>query len=151
EALLFPEVSTLGDDREFLHYTAEHNAQHLLQALDAVALHRRHAPDAVEVIAVPLTLEPPTRAAAWRTPVTLSFPAVRWAHGEDAQLAFVPALGIEVVAPTPEDLERLLPAHVRAALFRTKAAHSLGTLALLQRCRSLRGEPLTVTARVQTP
>lgn len=150
EPLLFPEVSTLGDDREFLHIAAEHNAQRLSEIVVAVNLHRRHAPETLDTSEVMLTLEPHTRSPAWRTPVTLTFPFVRWEQS-GACIAFVPPLGIEVVAPTPLDLERMLPTHVRAALVRTKAAQSLGELARLQRCREVTVESLTVPAKLKTP
>jgi hypothetical protein len=143
-------VSTLGDDREFLHLATEHNAQRLSEIVLAVNLHHRHATDALDISAVALTLEPPTRRAAWRSPVALTFPLVRWTQG-NACIAFGPPLGIEVVAPSAEDLERMLAAHVRAALVRTKAAQSLGALARVQRCREVSVEGLTVPAKRKTP
>lgn len=150
EPLLFPEVSTLGDDREFLHLATGHNAERLCEVVLAVHLHQRHAPEAIETSSVTLTLNPATRSAVWRQPVTLTFPVVRWRHADDA-VAFVPALGIEVVAPSAEELERLLPEHLTAALMRTRATHSLGKLAQLQRSQQLHVEPLSITANLKTP
>src|SRR5262245_39875889 len=82
EPLLFSAVPTLGDDREFLHLATEHNAQQLSEIVLAVNLHHRHAPESLDTSGVALILEPATRSAAWRTPVALTFPLVRWTQGD---------------------------------------------------------------------
>src|SRR5262245_15451232 len=94
-ALLFPEFSSLGGSvREAAGAVAAHARQVL--AAEAVAFHsRRRGPCPVEVGEVSLTLDRPPRSVAWREPVELRLPVVRWAHGQEAFLAFIPALDIE--------------------------------------------------------
>src|SRR5207244_7328363 len=56
---------------------------------------------------------------------------------------------IEVLAATAENLDAILPAHVRAALLRARAATSLERLVWLQRCQAVRVDavPFPVTIR----
>ena len=49
------------------------------------------------------------------------FTSLEWNHADEAHVAFVPALGIEVAATKPEELDKLIPEHIRFALRRTKA------------------------------
>jgi ATP-dependent Clp protease ATP-binding subunit ClpA len=150
EALFFPEVSCYGDAPDALLAALRTNARRLAESSPTLQLHCRHAGELPEVAAVTVVLDPPPRSAAWREPVTLTFHAVRWVHGE-AHVAFVPALGIEVVAGKPEELEPRLAGHLRAALLRSEAATSLGRLVWLQRGQTVQVESLTFTATLKTP
>ena len=150
EALFFPEVSCLGDDREGLRHALTRNARHIVRALPAVELYRRHQSGPVEVSELRLTLDAPARSAAWREPVELVLPLLTWTHGTDSFLACVPALDIEVIAATPAERERLLPEHVRAALLRGKRL-ALAPLVRLQRCQKLESVALTFTVSLPTP
>ncbi len=151
EALLFPAVSRYGSRPERLREALEGNVRRIVAALPPGEVYRRRPPGLVEAGAVSLTLEPPPRSLAWREPVELTFPVVRWSHGGEAHLAYVPALGIEVLAARPEDLDTLLPAHIRAALLRTRAAISLRQLVWLQRGQALRVETRTIIVPVRSP
>jgi ATP-dependent Clp protease ATP-binding subunit ClpA len=150
EVLFFPEVSCLADDRATLRQALRHNAQHIVCALPPVELYRRHQAGPIEVAELRLTLAAPPRSAAWREPVELLLPLLKWAHGTDSFLARVPVLGIEVMAGSALELKLLLPEHVRAALLRGKRMR-LDHLVRLQRCRKLEIEPLTFTAALPTP
>ena len=95
-----------------------------------------------------LALEPPTGSVLWREPLPLTFPVLRWRHGADAELAYVPALGITVVAGRQEELDRRLPHEIRAALARLQSVPTLDHLAMLQRATRLRVEPLIVNVEI---
>ena len=151
EAFLFPEVSRYGSRPERLREALEHNVRRAVAALPPGEVYRRRPPGPVTAGSVTLSLDPPRRSFVWREPVELTFSIVRWSHGEEAHLAYVPALGIEVLADRPEDLDTLLPAHIRAALMRTRAAASLRPLVWLQRGRLLRVENVTVSVDVRSP
>ncbi len=150
EALFFPEVSCLGDDPDELCLALEASARHIARELSTAELWRRHPGGAPEVGELRLVLPAPARSAAWREPAELVLPVVRWSHGADAFLAFVPALHIEVVAATPQERECLLPLHARAAILRGKRM-TLAHLVRLQRCRQLDAVPLTFGVRLPTP
>ncbi len=150
EVLFFPECSSLGEAPAPLLATLARHAETLLRLQPAAVLHRRRVPGPFSIGSVRITLPPPPRSSSWREPIALTFPLVRWAHANDAHLAYVPALGIEVVAPTAEDLERMLPEHVRTAILRHQA-NALHRLVWLTRCRELRTEPLSATVDLPTP
>ena len=150
EALFFPEVSCFGDKLDRLLRALKKNARRLAEADDVQVLYRRHLGGSPISDRLTITLEPP-RGVAWRKPVTLTFPFVRWAHGEDAHIAFIPALGVEVVAEDAEELQRVLLDQVRFALMRLRKIGSLEPLLWLQRCQDLRLEEISYTATVLSP
>ena len=150
EALFYPEVSCLGDDPQRLIKALAANARLLLAACPAGELYRRRGPRDVEAAVIDVVIDPPAHSVAWREPVVLGFPVVRWAHGEDAWLAFVPALGVEVVAGTLEDRERMLPRHIEIAVLRNRA-RALHRLAWLARASSLRLEAVPFTVELPSP
>jgi ATP-dependent Clp protease ATP-binding subunit ClpC len=150
EALFFPEVSCLGDDRDELCLALEVNAAHIVRALPPLDLYRRHQTGLPEVVELRLTLDAPARSVSWREPVELTLPVLKWAHGTDNFLVHVPALDIEIVAPTLDERERLLPLHVRAALLRRKRMR-LADLVRLQRCRKLEIILLSFSVKLPTP
>jgi hypothetical protein len=76
EALLYPEVLCLGDDRDELCLALEANARHLVCALPPLDLYRRHQTGPVEIAELPLTLDAPARSASWREPVELTLPVL---------------------------------------------------------------------------
>jgi ATP-dependent Clp protease ATP-binding subunit ClpA len=151
EALLFPEVLRFGDNPRRPRESLTANVTRIVEALPPLEQHRRRAAGKPEVREVELLAEPPARSAAWRSPITLKFPAVCWRHGEAAWLAFVPALGIEVIARDQAQLDELLPRHLRAALMRARAIASLRELVWLQRCRALRVDQYSFTANLPSP
>src|SRR5262245_61756161 len=150
EALFFHEVSTLGDNKDALLGALRVNARHVLQSLSPLELFRRHQAGTPEVRTLTLSLDPPGCAVAWREPLELTVPVVHWAHGTDALVAYVPALGIEVVAPSAEEMEERLPRHVRAALLRGKHL-SLARLLRFQRAGALELETVECPVYLPTP
>ena len=98
-----------------------------------------------------LHLDPPLKSLAWREPVRLTFSAICWSHGEDAAIAYIPALGIEVPARNLTELHKLIPTHIKAHLLRTKTASSLERLTWLQRSRMIILNESSLTAFIRTP
>ena len=70
---------------------------------------------------------------------------------EDAAIAYIPALGIEILAKTLTELREVVPAHIKAHLLRTKAASSLERLIWLQRSRMIILNESSLTAFIRTP
>jgi ATP-dependent Clp protease ATP-binding subunit ClpA len=151
EGLLFPEVCCLDAREPRVRVTLRDAVKHVVEEMPPVELHRRAVAGEPAVGEVTVELEPPARSVAWAEPVTLRFHVVRWRHGEDAFVAFVPALGIEVAAAKEDELDRLVPEHVRFALRREKVAGSLYRLALLGRTREVRLEPIELGVTVKDP
>src|SRR5712692_10591061 len=151
EALFFPDVSRYGADAPRLHGALRSYAQKTVEDLALLDLHRWHVADTPALDEVTLTLNPPPRSVAWRRPVSLRLPLVRWRHGDAAHIAFVPALGIEVIAETPEDLEQRTLQHIQAELVRSKTVASLARMVWLQRSRTLRIDDLSFTAGIRSP
>ncbi len=151
EALGFPEISRLAVDPNRLRRALQRNVRRIVEAAPTAGLLRRHVGGQPTVAGVDLTLEPPTGSILWREPLQLHFPVLRWSHGTDAEIAFVPALGIEVLAAKAEELDERLPREIRAALSRLGQAASLRGLAELQRVRRVRVERLTVSVQIRSP
>src|SRR5687767_12592174 len=118
EALHFPELLALHAKPERLRAVVRGLAKQILQDAPALDVHRRvgtGGAGAVAVSQVLVPLAPPRASAAWSEPVTLRLDVLRWRHGEEAWVAYVPALGIQVVAAREDALDDLVPKHVRAA------------------------------------
>jgi hypothetical protein len=58
---------------------------------------------------------------AWTQPLACSFDYVWWQHGDEAAIAYFPALEIEVVARGYKELLATAPEHLRGALRRSAA------------------------------
>jgi ATP-dependent Clp protease ATP-binding subunit ClpA len=149
EALGFPEVTRLGSKASRLRSHLEANLKALLEAAPLESLHRRHLAGPPTVGSVSLTVEPPRSSILQRTALTLSFPTLRWSHA-DAELAYVPALGIEVIAARPQDLDERVPREIRAALARRPTPLTLRDLVALQRCEKVTVERRTVRVRLRS-
>src|SRR3954470_8104803 len=98
EALGFPEVSRLAVDVNRLRRALLRNVRRIVEAAPTASLLRRQVGGEPAASGVDLALEPATGSVLWREPLALRFPVLRWSHGTDAEIAFVPALGIEVLA-----------------------------------------------------
>ncbi|MCI0486711.1 MAG: AAA family ATPase [Blastocatellia bacterium] len=151
EALFFPEVSRYGDDPHKLREALKNNAVKIIEDSPVLALHARRNSALPEIASCELLIDPPSPGIAWRKPVSLGFDILHWRHGDEALIAYVPALGIEVIAKNLEELETIVPAQIRAHLLRTKAASSLGGLVRLQRSRMILLDQCRLTTTIQTP
>ncbi len=162
EALLFPEIRCLGANVDSLSRKIESLTSRLVKRLAPQELHRRRIPRGAEVGSAELTLTPAVRSVAWQEPVILQLPYVRWnqpaltgshpglAPSIEAVVAYVPTLGIEVIAPRADALEPLLQDEIRSTLLRIKAS-DLRALVALQRCREIQLDTMQCTAELKTP
>ncbi|MCI0339461.1 MAG: AAA family ATPase [Acidobacteria bacterium] len=154
EALFFPEAVRLNDKIRKAKESLQANLRKLVEETPLVSIYQRHPAGEPEIGEVEVTLAPPLQSVIWRRPITLKLPIVRWSHGEFAQIAYIPPLGIEVVATTPPTrtaLDKLVTQHIRAALGRSGALNSLGKLVWLQRHRDLKIERLSIEVSLLSP
>src|ERR1044072_9651288 len=104
EALLFPEVSRFGDDPQKLQRAVIKNAVRIIETEALPRVWTRLKPTNFESIELSLSLDPPVKRLTWREPIDLKLDAIRWSQGEAAHVAFIPALGIEVLSTKLSDL-----------------------------------------------
>ena len=133
-------ILDLSSARDSSWFAADTVARLTRDFLDKQALGnfwRHQSPREVEVDAVRVKLQPVRRQKAWLGPVTIDLPLVRWCQTPTMHIAFLPTLGIEVVAETAEELAERLSREAHMTLQRTKVASSLYELAQLQRCTKL--------------
>jgi hypothetical protein len=108
EALFFPEVSRYGDNPERLKSALVKNAARILKEGSLPRVYSHTLASEIETFELHLHLDPPLKHAAWREPLDLRLDVLYWRHGESAHIAFIPALGIEVISPRRDDL---VPTH----------------------------------------
>lgn len=108
-------------------------------------------PEDFQTVSLEVEMEPPVRGPAWKHPVHLRFDVLRWTHGEVMAVAYVPALGIAVLAEKPELLEERVVSHIRFALFRSERAKSLRELVPIQRAEGLGRDLFSVNLNYLTP
>ncbi len=149
EALFFPEVSRYGEDPETLKRAIVKNCVKLIEAESPALLFRRTLPEAIQTTDLTLRLEPPVRQLTWRGPIDLRLDVVRWQHLENAHIAYIPALGIEVVSNKADDA--MLERHARAELMRRRATTSLRELIMLERTRELNLIRVRSMATIRSP
>lgn len=156
ELLFFPEFRTLGHDPDRLAVRSKKLAQAVtrLQSLDKLGT--RQAPESYTVRNVSLEVSPVRPSRLWEEPVTLTFPMIEWAHGTEALLAYLPALGIEVWCRDHEALPAAIEEQALFAIKRRGLARSLLRLARIQRGQELvveslpwNAQPLTTTERYE--
>ncbi|MEW6736364.1 MAG: AAA family ATPase [Acidobacteriota bacterium] len=150
EALFFPELSSYDTSLKRLYEVITTNCRELIEQSTLLDLHRRRGYGTPEIAEVMIQLEPPPRSLAWKRALSLRFPLIRWQHGEEGQIAYLPTLGIEVVLPNAAQFTESLSAEIHSHLLRTKVAISLAQLAWLQRCQDLRVVELAFTAIVRS-
>jgi ATP-dependent Clp protease ATP-binding subunit ClpC len=154
EALFFPEAIRFHDKVAKAKESLLANLRKLVEEMALSSIYQRHYSGEPEAGVVEIIIDPPQKSLAWRKPITLRIPIVRWSHGDVAQIAYVPPLGIEVVATSPPSrtaLNKLVTQHIRLALGRTDRLNSLGKLIRLERPGELRIEHLSIEVPLQTP
>ncbi len=151
ELLFFPEFTSFGTKLPRLQTSAKVLAKDAVGRQDLTGLGGRTLPGTVETGTLTLLIKPGKREEAhWGEPLELRLPILTWRHGNEAAVAYVPALGIEVVASRAERLPEMLESHGQFALRRLSLARSILELARLQRMRSLRVERLAWNASPAT-
>jgi ATP-dependent Clp protease ATP-binding subunit ClpC len=150
EVLGFPEVARLGMNKTRLAEHLRRNLLPLVEALPPSELYRHQIGGVPFASTVSLSLEPPHGSILWRRPLSLTFPVVRWSHASEAEVAFVPALGIAVVASTASRLEELLADELQMGLARMDKL-TLRRLVECQRAPHLVVESLPVAVNLRSP
>lgn len=113
------------------------NVARLLPEVSGLHLWQRMQAGPIETLTLSLPIDPAERSVLWREPLQVTLYAVRWQKSADLHLMFLPSLGIEVVANTPEELSRLAEDQVRMELVRCKANRSLEAMFSAFRCSGL--------------
>jgi ATP-dependent Clp protease ATP-binding subunit ClpC len=150
-ALFFEEVLAIHAKPERLAAIVRGLAKQILSKTAPLEVHRRVAGATPELTHLILPLDPPKKSLAWTQPITLRLDVLRWRHGEEAWIAHLPALGIEVVAAREEQLDELIPQHARVALARAGIVDRLFDLAQLARGDSIAIERETISVDIATP
>ena len=154
---LFPELSALGRKRGRMRERLARNAAKVLGDTPASQIYRRQLGDMPETGEVAVTLEPPGRKdgsrvlSAWREAVPLRFHYLTWKHGNEAEVAYVPALDIEVVCGRGQELGELLEHEILFALRRRSLSTSLEHVCQLHRYSAVRVERLPFGVTITTP
>ncbi|HCN30707.1 MAG TPA: hypothetical protein DIT64_18665 [Verrucomicrobiales bacterium] len=150
----FPEVSSLGDKAGRAAVGLRSKITALLkdpEAVPAPTLHRRVTGKDARVERMTLTLEAPKKRADWKMPVELSLDYLTWTEADDLHLAFIPVLGVQVIAAKAEQIPERVEAHARLSLVDRVKRVTLAGLARTQIVRELRVDELSVTADIKTP
>jgi ATP-dependent Clp protease ATP-binding subunit ClpC len=154
EALLFPEARRFHDKAIKAKESLLANLRKLVEEMALSTVYQRHHSGEPEIGEVEIMIDPPQKSLAWRRPITLKIPVVRWKHGDVAQIAYVPPLGIEAVATSPPSataLNKLVAQQIRLALGRNEMLNSLGRLIRLDRPGEWRIEHLELEIPLLTP
>ncbi|HEU5459185.1 MAG TPA: AAA family ATPase, partial [Pyrinomonadaceae bacterium] len=157
EALLYPEVSRLGTNPKSLERSIVNNALQILEKESLARVWARLTPSELETFELNLRLEPPQKDSDWREAIDLRIDVVRWSLSESMHIAFIPALGIEVIGRKLSDLkpsnsrDSLLERHARAELQRKGVLVHFVSLLLLERTRALTLSRVPATAVIRTP
>ena len=150
ECLFFPEISRIGPSRDINIRHLSENIAETLRKLPPAELYHRRLAVAGQPRWVVVKLDPPRRNLHWKNPVRLRFAAIVWSHGEEATIARVPMLGIEVIIPPGEAVQASLEREVLATLRRTGASARLEPLAWLQRGIKFRADWQTIDVAIPT-
>ena len=151
EALFFPEVSRYGEDPERLKRAIIRNCVQMLEKESPSRLFKRTLPPSIETFEISLQIEPLQGRLTRRNPIDLRLDVMRWSHGEHAHIAFIPALGIEVISNNLDDLTTLAEDHAWAELLRRRATNNLLALTLLARTRDFSFARIRSMATIRTP
>ncbi len=154
EAHGFPEVSSFGDRPGRGAVGLRVKVRELLEnelATPSETLHRRLTGKGAWVEQITFTLDASKKRSDWRESVELRFDYITWTEADDLHLAFVPALGVQVIASKPEQIAGRVETHVRLALVDRVKRVTLKDLAERQAIRELRVDEVRVTADIKTP
>jgi len=148
--LSLPEASAYGPDADKLPRELARIASSVFPKLPLLQLHRHRIVGDFQVREFSVEVAP-SPAGHWTRPLTVGFHAVCWEHENRAAIAYVPILDIEIVGRRPEELEQLVPEHIRFALMRRKANGNLRELIWLRRVESVTVESTSRILEIPTP
>ncbi len=149
EPLLFPGLSKFGNAAKTLRRAVENAVKKELGEKPLDDIHRHSLPGPIKLETFELEVEPPRNVQWWRKPITIKFHVVHYSHGDHYVRAYVPALGIEVVATNREELDEQLPIEIKFALSRRKALTSLYELTHLDRVAKIKSESREITVPIK--
>src|SRR5258706_2689440 len=150
-ALLLDEVLALHAKPERVAAFVRELAKEILSKTAPLEIHRRMPGPTPQLSRLPRTVQPPKKSLAWTEPITLHLDVLRWRHGDEASIAYLPPLDIQVVAARDEQLDDLIVQHARVALARAGATEKLFDLIQLARIESVSIEREQSTADISTP
>ncbi len=152
ELLFYPEMLSFGNKPDALSIQARKLAREVIDREPLDGVHRRQAPKDYAMDSLTLTIEPPAgHSARWPEPLSMILPMLVWDHGEEAIVAYLPALRIEVVSATREELDVQVQDQALFALKRRALDRNLFELALVARSEKLEAERLPWNARAKSP
>jgi ATP-dependent Clp protease ATP-binding subunit ClpA len=150
QPLLLPGVSCYAIHPKRLREMLCRRVADVLKQIEPGDLYRYLMAEMPEVRSLNLEVAPLKDDHLRRHGIELPLQYLVWPHGADAIVAFVPALGIEVLANDERQLAELLEPQLRLALSRSKANKSLHELVHLERFRELKVRPLRMRVRLPT-
>ena len=122
----------------------------VMKQIEPGELYRYLQAEMPEVRTLEIEVPPLREDVLRRHAVQLPLQYVVWRHGVDALIAYVPALGIEVLAESEQQLAELLEPQMKMALSRNRWVHSLRSLVHLSRYRELTVRPLSLKVNLPT-
>lgn len=150
----FPEVSSFGSQTGRASVGLRSKIKQVLENpehLPVQAMHRRLTGQSAQLKELKVILDPPKKRADWRSPVELLLHYTTWEEAPDCHMAFVPALGIQILAAKPEQIPARVEEHVRLVVVSRAKTVLLQHLARLQLVQAVRVDEVAVTAHVKTP
>jgi ATP-dependent Clp protease ATP-binding subunit ClpC len=148
EPLFVPQFSRLANSTE--------NAADLIRELLDVHFKNRTPAELFQdrqatpatAAAFTVTVTPPRANISWREPVTLTLNIAKWNHPSGHVIARIPALGIDVLADSENELFDTLQAEALTALRRLNVTVNLHALAGVARHGGFRIDASTVTVKL---
>lgn len=153
EALFHPEICRFQTDESKAISSLLANIGKVAGEISPNQLHQRQPSGTVTTREIRVDFPPPARTKAWRGDLGLIFHAVCWLEGERTRIAYVPGIGIEVIAPASMDDERFdakIGEEIASAIRRTRMGGSLDSLFFLQRARGIKFIEQTVEVEIPT-
>jgi ATP-dependent Clp protease ATP-binding subunit ClpA len=138
EALVAPEFTRVHTHLDQVGPRLDRNLVKLLEDGPLDHLFRRHLCGTPELTHVEVTVPTPAGFRFWREPLRLRLPVIQWPHRTDAAIAYIPALGIHILAATPEERKTKLVPEARAALARLQITQKLESVVWVSRASRAR-------------
>src|SRR5262245_33743756 len=114
EALFFPEVTRFGNTFKKLESAIKENATRITEEAQPLDLSRRRYSGNAEIGEAEIIIHPPPKSVVWKNHVEMTFSIVKFFHGDDTHIAYVPSLGIEIIARDEAELAQQIPVQIHA-------------------------------------
>jgi ATP-dependent Clp protease ATP-binding subunit ClpC len=149
QVALSPEHTVLSPDAEKGRELLARRTKDTIESLAVAELYQRRWGWDYEVRRSEIVVSPP-RDALWQ-PVTLHFDWIAWSPAPDFQIAYVPALDLEVLQSRVEKLSAAVEQEIRAALERLGGQNPLAHFVQIDRRRGLEVADSSITVELRTP